>query len=306
MKLTFTKPSVFKSLLLISALSSSANIYAQEDSQLIKGDAKTVEQLSAEIQLLTEQLDKITGNIENFDAQVEDSAEISADIPAAVADVEEEIKIWTGDFEFGYNALDGNTNETIVNAKANIDREQNNWLYRIIFDAQNSETDGNSSAERYLLSNRLGYELKENHYVFGYASYEDDRFSGFDYQMTASLGYGRRYLDTDTMQWDVEVGPGFRQNKVADGVDGDDTEEVIIRAYTKYVWGFSDDAEFGQEVNVEGGADNTISTSITSVKFEVIGSVSVKFSYRIKYTDVVPSGTDHADTETAVTLTYSL
>ncbi|MGK0500296.1 MAG: hypothetical protein ACJAYG_001945, partial [Oceanicoccus sp.] len=77
MKLTFTKPSVFKSLLLISALSSSANIYAQEDSQLIKGDAKTVEQLSAEIQLLTEQLDKITGNIENFDAQVEDSAEIS-------------------------------------------------------------------------------------------------------------------------------------------------------------------------------------------------------------------------------------
>ena len=213
-------------------------------------------------------------------------------------------KLWSGETEFGYVDTSG-TEETTIKARAAVNREADKWRYNITFDSLNTTASDQRSAEKYFLSNRLAYQYDDNNFSFAYASYDDDRFSGFDYQATFAAGWGRRLLNNEIMKWDVEVGPGYRISKVDDGATGEDSDEVIIRGFTQYSWDFSETANFSQSLNVEAGADNTISKSITALKVQIIGALAMKLSYTIKYTDDVPAATKHADTETAVTVVYS-
>ncbi len=213
--------------------------------------------------------------------------------------------LWSGDAEFGYVDTSGNTEETTIKSRAEANREKDEWRYNITFDSLNSETSGERSAEKYFLSNRLAYQYNDNNFVFAYASYDDDRFSGFEHQATVAAGWGRRLLNNDAMRWDVEIGPGYRISKVDDDAIGEDSDEAIIRGFTQYSWDFSETANFSQSLNVEAGSDNTISKSITALKVQIIGSLALKLSYTIKYTEEVPAATKHADTETAVTVVYS-
>lgn len=220
-------------------------------------------------------------------------------------DVESDVKLWTGDVEFGYVSTSGNTEESTIKSKANITREKEAWRYTFVFDALNSQTSNERSAEKYFVSNRLAYAYSEHNYRFGYASYDDDRFSGYDYQATLAGGYGRRIFNDETMQWDVEIGPGYRYSKFDDSSTEEDSEEFIVRLFTNFVWDFSDNASFSQSFNVESGNDNTISKSVTALKSKINGHFAMKLSYSVKYSDTVPTGNKHADEETAVTLTYS-
>lgn len=233
------------------------------------------------------------------------SAVLAAASNNAFAEETETKKLWSGDLEFGYVDTSGNTEETNVKGKADINREKDKWRYKLLFDAVNSEANGERSAEKYFVSNRLAYQFNENDFAFGYAAYDEDKFSGFDYQATIAAGYGRRLINEDTMHWDVEIGPGYRITKVDDNSTEDDSEELIVRLYTNYVWDFSDTAAFSQSVNVESGADNTITKSVTALKVQVVGNFSLKLSYTVKYTEEVPNSNKHADTETAVTAAYS-
>lgn len=215
--------------------------------------------------------------------------------------------VWSGDLELGYVSTGGNSETSTLKGRADVKREVDSWRYQAHFDSLNSKEEDERSAEKYFLTNKLDYKFSERSYMFGYASYEDDRFSGFDWQGVVAAGYGRRLLETDTMTWDAEAGPGYRVSRLADADTGaDDYErEVILRAYTKYKWKLTDTATFEQELSSESGADNTISRSITSLKTTIIAQLAMKLSYTIKYTENVPAENVHMDTETAVTLVYA-
>lgn len=222
-----------------------------------------------------------------------------------VAQEQEAPKLWSGDIEFGYLDTSGNTEETNITSKADVNFEKDQWRNNVLFNASNSTANNARSAEKYTLSDRLAYQFNEFDYAFGYVAYDDDRFSGFDYQATFAAGYGRRLLNNESMHWDVEVGPGYRISKVDDNLSSEDSDEVILRLFTNYSWNISETTTFSQSANVESGADNTISKSVTALKLQVIGNFAVKLSYTVKYTEEVPNDNKHADTETAVTATYS-
>jgi putative salt-induced outer membrane protein YdiY len=214
-------------------------------------------------------------------------------------------QLWSGDIEFGYVNVSGNTEETTVKTRAGVDRELDQWRYSILFESLNTETSGNRSAEKYFLTNRLAYQYNDSDYVFAYGAYDDDRFSGYDYQASIAGGYGRRILNDEIRQWEVEIGPGYRFSKVEDDTTADDSEEAILRLFTQYEWKYSDTGLFSQTVNIEAGVDNIISKSTSAVKVQIIGAFALKLSYSIKYSEEVPPENKHADTETAITLAYT-
>ena len=235
----------------------------------------------------------------------------STAIAAETAPSEEQTPKWSGSAELGYVSTSGNSEETDIKGRFDAEREVDQWRFTTHFDSLNSKSDGVRSAEKYYLTNRLAYKFNKNDYAFVYQSYDEDHFSGFDYQATIAAGYGRRILLPPPMTWDIEAGPGYRYSKLDDsndnvtqGVDGSSTEEVILRLYTKYNWQLSETSTFQQTLNVESGKEATISKSVTSLKVMIAGALAMKLSYTVKYTDEVPKGTVHADTETAVTLLY--
>ena len=86
-----------------------------------------------------------------------------------------------------------------------------------------------------LCTSDLNPRYLNNDYVYGYASYDEDHFSGFDFQVATSLGWGHRIINKEDMEWDVEIGPGYRFSKVDSGIAvGDVSEEVILRLFTSY------------------------------------------------------------------------
>ncbi len=223
----------------------------------------------------------------------------------ASAIAEEPQSPWSGDVELGYVASEGNTKAKSITSNASIAWRENAWKNDAELQTLNTKSSGTRSAERYFFSNRLAYTFSPNNYTFGYVSHEDDRFSGYKYKSTIAFGYGRRIIDSDTMLWDAEIGPGYRRAELSADSSGDDEEEGILRLFSSFKWEFSPTATFEQKVSVESGDENTVSRSTTSLKTSVIGGIGLKVSYLINYTEDVPPGKVHADKQTTLTMVYS-
>ncbi len=56
---------------------------------------------------------------------------------------------------------------------------------------------------------------------------------------------------------------------------------------------------------METGADQTVTKSVSSVKAQVIGALSMKAAFTLEHTSSVPAKTEKTDTETALTMVYS-
>ncbi len=214
-------------------------------------------------------------------------------------------QIWTGDLELGFVNTSGNTEKTSLKSKADINREKEQWRYNIKFNNVNTESNDRRTAEKYFISNRLAYQYNESDFSFLYGSYDDDRFTGFQYQATLSAGYGRRLINDDTMMLDIEVGPGYRESKVEDSSKGENSEEVILRGFAGLKWNVSNTAKFTETFNIESGNENTVAKSVTGLQVQINGHLALKLSYTVKYTEEVPNNRKHADTESGVTFLYS-
>ncbi|OUS23244.1 hypothetical protein A9Q98_15975 [Thalassotalea sp. 42_200_T64] len=223
---------------------------------------------------------------------------------ALSAETTEKQQLWSGDIEFGYTNLSGNTEETTTVGKFNLLRESAPWKFVGHVEGLNSEKEKERTAEKYSAFTRLEYNFTPKNYIFGRLSYEEDKFSGYDNQYTATTGLGWNVYDLETFDWDLEGGVGYRAGELEDPLL-DDEKETIVRLSTLVDWKFSETGTFTQLLSTEMGDENTISYSKTAIKVQVIGQISLKLSYNIKYTEEVPDGTEHADKETVVSVTYS-
>ena len=218
---------------------------------------------------------------------------------------------WGGEGEIGFLMTSGNSETESVNAKLGLSYESNHWRHNGNFEAlysaeeqetETGESEMETSAEKYLVSAKTAYKFTEKDYAFLRGSYEDDRFSGYDYQTSFSAGYGRQLFKTERMLMEIEAGPGYRYNRLDDGKT---EEEVIGRGAALFSVQLSEGASFKQELSVEAGKDQTVTKSISSVKAQIVGALSMKASFTAEHTSTVPEDTDKTDTETALTLVYS-
>lgn len=220
-----------------------------------------------------------------------------------LAQAEEDANNWKGGAELGFVSTDGNSNTKTVNAKLDIKKSWGGWADNVKIDAMNSKQDGVRSAEKYSTYNKLQYSYNEHDYAFWDIDYQKDRFSGFEYQAGTSFGYGRKLLKNDTYNWDVEIGPGYRVSELE---NGDKQEDAVIKVATHYEWKISESAKFNQLLSHEEGEDNSITLSESGLTTQINGKLAMKVSYKVKYQDVVPAGFERTDTETAVTLVYTI
>ena len=210
---------------------------------------------------------------------------------------------WKGNIEVGYVKTSGNTETESLNTKANAETDREIWRHKLNFEALKSSDQGTTTAERYLVSGQSDYKLKgKKNFFFVYISYEDDRFSGYDYQMTEAIGYGRRVLDENNMTLDLEIGPGARQKKVESS--GDVETESLVRGAARYAWKITDHSKLTEDLTAEVGEDVTITKSVTGLSAKINTSLATKLTYTVKNTSKVPAGVKKTDTELAVTLVY--
>ncbi len=134
----------------------------------------------------------------------------------------------------GYVGTSGNTEITTLNTEYLLTYFDENWTHNFEFSALSSREDGTGKAERYFIGNKSDYALmNEDQYLYAQASYTDDRFSGFDYQAIATLGYGQYFMRGNGKDLQGFIGLGYRQNdSKTTGSEG----EAVITLGEEYDW----------------------------------------------------------------------
>ena len=238
-----------------------------------------------------------------FNAKILLSVIMLVSTSSLVLAADEKKSNWKGEVGAGYIATTGNSDTSKFSAKAEGTQEKEKWRHNINATALNSDSNGVTDAERYFLAGKSNFKYKENSYVFGRADYETDKFSGFDYQYTITLGIGHRYLKNyPKMTLDVDAGLGLKGFK-AEGQSSD--IEGLGRLSGKYIWEFREKSNISQELSAEFSDSFNVYKSITGLTVQLIGKLALGFSYNVKYTSDVSPGFDNTDTEMVINLLYT-
>jgi putative salt-induced outer membrane protein len=210
---------------------------------------------------------------------------------------------WNAAAELGFIKTSGNSETETLNAKFNSETSYNLWTHKLLLEALKSASDDVRSAEKYRVEAQSDYALNDASYAFGLANWENDNFSGLNYQAAAVIGYGYKALDTDTMKLSFEAAPGYR---ITEDENNNTEEDAIIRLAEIFSWTISETSTLDQNLKVESGDSNTETRFGVALTNQINGSLSMKVGYNIKHNSDVAPGADKTDRETAITLVYKL
>ena len=210
---------------------------------------------------------------------------------------------WKGNVELGILVTNGNTRTKNLTLKSQLINERVRWRHTLKAEALNSSEKGATTAERYLASGKSDFKLSDRSYLFGLVVYENDGFSGYDYRIAETLGYGYSAIKRPNLTLDLESGLGVRQSKTSD--TGDSSNAGVLHLAGNLGWKISTSATLSENLSTDIAKNSTISKSVTALTAQIVGNLQSKISFTAQHNSHVPAGTTKTDTETAVTLVYN-
>lgn len=229
------------------------------------------------------------------------SAPVEMTLANTAAPAKEKKNPWEGSISFGYLASSGNTDSETLNGELVAAYSVNGWVHNAFLSAVGSSDAGVTTNERYQAQYKLDKLFSTRGYVFGRLAFDKDRFSGIDHKASATFGVGRRLIDKQKHRLRGEVGAGTRREELLDRTTN---HEGILLINLGYRYLMSENAEFSQTVLFEQGAENDYTESVTKVRANVVGALSVAVSYTVKHNTSPPDINEKTDTYTAISLEY--
>ncbi|WP_067562801.1 DUF481 domain-containing protein [Halofilum ochraceum] len=208
----------------------------------------------------------------------------------------------SGNVTLGLFSASGNTESESVKLDVETEVEYDKWRHTAAVNGYQASEDGEESAERYAGRLQSDYRITERTYLFVVGRYERDRFGAFDRRASLASGLGRRFIETEDVELDLEVGAGRRVAE-PDGTNEREYDTIgVLRG--DFDWQLSEVSEFSQELQVESGEENTSTSSVSAIRSKFAGNLSWVLSYTIEHNSDVPAGTEKTDRFTAVSLQY--
>ncbi len=236
-------------------------------------------------------------------------------MPAVAA--EEENDNWDVEVGLNYTMKRGNTHSDAFSGKAEGERDALNWRHLAKLEAGNEEKrnkDGDDEriAERYFGSYKLDRKLDEANYIFNLISAQKDLFSGYNYEATYALGYGRRVIENDRHRLDIEAGPGFRVRELEErpedwSANKSRTEkDAVALVALRYKWKITENAEFREEITSELEDGASVTRAETSLTSAINSRLSLRLSHVLRHNSKPADDIRKSDQEILVGLVWSL
>lgn len=151
------------------------------------------------------------------------------------------------------------------------------------------------------------YKLNKG-YVFGRGDFTWDQFGSYTQISTLSSGYGFNAISNHKTKLSLEIGPGYRYNLPAESTsvpDPDAEKDAILRTAAKFSQKLQEYTSINADLTAEVGENNNTLTLDMSYKNLVFQDWAFKIGMNIKYTEVVPEGSQQTDTITTFNLLYT-
>ncbi|MEZ5499911.1 MAG: DUF481 domain-containing protein [Steroidobacteraceae bacterium] len=210
---------------------------------------------------------------------------------------------WKGKGELGIVFANGNTDTETLNAKIEMATELDRWKHGFSLAGLKASSNNLTTAQRYAAGWQSDFKLTERSYWFGALRYEDDRFSGFDYQASASTGYGYKLIDTETTKLSAQAGVGYR--KLKDALTGATSGDAILRGDIGFEHLLTSTTKLLDKLVVESGSDNTFAGNDLALEVKMSDALALAVGVGVRYNTDPPVGLKKTDTLTTVNLVYA-
>lgn len=210
---------------------------------------------------------------------------------------------WKGKGEAGIVFARGNTEADTVNFKLGMSEEVDRWKHSLDMAALRATSNGVKSADRFTAGWQSDYKLNERSFTFGGLRYERDRFSGFDYQATASAGVGYKFYDTDKTKLSGQVGAGYR--RIKDGVTGATSGNVVFVAGLDYSKVLTATTNVVDKFHLESGSDDTLLSNFSGLEVKMSNALALSVGLDVQHNSKPPAPRKKTDTVTTVNLVYA-
>jgi putative salt-induced outer membrane protein len=223
---------------------------------------------------------------------------------------------WSGKGQAGYVMSRGNSDTDAANVKVDLNLLRNDWKHALSLDGLFGRSAGITSAERWDARLQSDYRITPRWFSFAALSYQDDRFSGFQYQASASGGLGYKLIDSDSTKLAVQAGVGYRvlrpeliikdpAGAVIDRIAQQTQSEVVGTAGIDFSHQFNPSTRVTDKLNAESGSSNTSIRNDLALEVKMSKKLSLAAGISVLENTKPPTGLKQTDTITTLNLVYA-
>ncbi len=216
----------------------------------------------------------------------------------------------SGEVNVGGSMSTGNSDTTRVDAeiKARYKAGRLEDNYRLL--GEFADDSGTTTAQRILASVESRFDVQERLFVFGYLEYDDDKFSGFKYEVESAIGVGYKIIEDENLRFLVQVGPGYRYSKFSTPVPpavplvSSSEDGILVRGSAELEYDITETTFLSNALIVTWDSDRTKIENTTALTTKLIGDLSTRLSLNVRHNTDPPLLTKKTDTLSKVSLVY--
>lgn len=218
--------------------------------------------------------------------------------------------------QVGYVSSHGNTDAQTANAKFDVVYNVDAWKHELQLAGLYGKSNDIVSAESLDAQWQSNYNFTNRLFVFGALHDADDKFSGFEYQETVSVGVGYSIIKLADATLDAQVGVGYRRLRPEELIK-DAAGDVISRipqnvetgavatANVKGMYAFNSSTKLSDVVALESGSDNTLLQNDLGLQVNMSKALAITVGYEVKHNSNPPAGLVKTDSLVTFNLTYA-
>jgi putative salt-induced outer membrane protein len=223
---------------------------------------------------------------------------------------------WSGKGQAGYVMSRGNSDTDAANAKLDAFLLTPQWKHQFTLEGLFGRSAQITSAERWDFRLQSDYTINSNLFAFGALAYQDDRFSGFQYQGSASGGIGTRFFNSDTTKLSAQVGVGYRllrpetlvkddNGAVIDRIPLQRQSEVVGTAGVDFMHQFNSSTRLTDKLIAESGSSNTSIKNDLALEVKMSKQLALAAGYSVLHNTKPAEGVKRTDTVTTLNVVYA-
>ncbi len=218
--------------------------------------------------------------------------------------------------QVGYVSSHGNTDAQTANAKLDVTYNVDAWKHELQLAGLYGKSNDIVSAERLDTQWQTNYNITNRLYAFGALHYDDDKFSGFQYQEIVSTGAGYSLIKLADATLDAQVGVGYRRLRpellgkdAAGDVISRTPQEVetgaVATATIKGMYAFNSSTKLTDVLAAESGSDNTMMQNDLGLQVNMTKALAITVGYEVRRNSNPPAGLVKTDSLVTFNLAYA-
>jgi len=224
---------------------------------------------------------------------------------------------WTGKAELGMLLSNGNTEAKSANGKLDLTHQGAQWKNNFYAAALYGENAEFANAERYELRYQADWKISDRVSWFVGLRGEQDKFSGFAYQATASTGVTYKFVDNATTKFDTSVGAGYRvlqpqiliktdAGEVLERIKGEEEGDPVGILGSNFEHALSGNTKITNKFLSEIGSENTSVQDDIALQVNMTDLLALAVGIGVRYNSDPPPLAESTDTLFTVNLVYNI